>query len=192
MDAALEQRLRRLLDKDEIETVLHRWATAVGRCDWERVRCAFHDNALDLHGTFDGNIDEFVDWQQRHHDGIEQSVHFLGPIDVEFAGPDLALVETYVTVYQRFSKDAAQPRIDVLGSAESLSGKPLMAEMVGRYIDQFERHAGAWKIATRQVVFEWLKIDDADVEIPRQDGWTLAKRDRTDVIYEIRDRLGLP
>lgn len=190
MDAKLEERLRRLLDKDEIATTIHRWATAVGRCDWERVRLAFHDGALDAHGTFDGGIDHFVEWQKRHHDGIEQSVHFIGPVDVEFASVDLALAETYVTVYQRLTKDAVQPRTDLLGIEMADYAKPLMALLVGRYIDRFERRDGQWKIANRQAVFEWTKIDDAPWNVIKQNGWVMARRDKSDEIYRLRAELG--
>ena len=186
-----EARLQRLFDKDEIATALQRWAAAVGRCDWEKVRALFHDDAIDAHGTFDGGIDEFVEWQKRHHEGIEQSVHFLSPVDVEFADADRALAETYVTVYQRFDRTARQPRIDVLGPEMADHEKPMQAIMVGRYIDRFERRDGAWKIASRLVAFEWFKIEDAPWKAHSQPNWTQAWRDRGDPIYRIREEMGL-
>jgi hypothetical protein len=185
-------KLQRLIDKDEIATALQRWSNALGRCDWDRVRELFHDDAIDTHGTFDGEIDAFVAWQKQHHDGIEQSVHFLSPVDVEFADADTALVQTYVTVYQRFGVNARQPRLDVLGPDREHHAKPMQGIMVGRYIDRFERRDGAWKVASRLVAFEWLRVDDAPWDIPFQAHWTAAKRDRSDPIYEIRKQMGLP
>lgn len=186
-----EEKLQRLLDKDEIATALHRWASAVGRRDWKRVRSVFHDDAMDTHGTLNGGVDEFVEWQRRHHDGIEQSVHFLGSVQVEFSGADTALAETYVTCYQRFERRARQARIDILGSDVADHEKPILVTIVARYIDRFERRNDAWKIATRLVAVEWIKVEDAPWTIPFQPNWAAAKRDETDPIYRIRQEMGL-
>ena len=63
--------------------------------------------------------------------------------------------------------------------------KPERDYTVGlRYVDDFERRDGEWKIAARACVFEWSRIDPV---LPG--GWTPAEigatgqRDDSDLVY---------
>lgn len=182
--------IQRLLDKAEIEGAVHRWASGVGRKDWPRTRSVFHDEATDDHGTFDGGIDGFVEWQERHHQGIDQSAHVIGPVIVEFAGADLALSEAYVVAFQRWAGDG-QAQSDMLEGLDFDRSTPKLVQIVGRYIDRFERRDGVWKISKRITVFDWIKIDEAPSEIPFQPNWIAGQRDKTDALYKMRAEMGL-
>ena len=187
-----EERIQRLLDKDDIETALQTWSTGVARKDWDKVRSVFHAQATDAHGVFDGGVDQMLQWQQRHHQGVVQSVHFVGGVQIEFAGPDLALSEAYVIAFHRYGKDATQARLDIFGPQAEDQVKPLLSQIVGRYIDRFERRDGMWKIAKRVTAFEWIRLEDAPWQIPFQPGWQSAQGDRSDPIYAMRRELNLP
>lgn len=186
-----EERLQRLLDKEDINNALQKWAHGVARRDWEQVRSVFDDGATDAHGTFDGGIDQFVEWQKRHHEHMEQSVHFIGNAQVEFAGPDLALSQAYVIAFHRYGKEGREARTDIFGPQAADHAKPMQSLLVGRYIDRFERRNGEWKIAKRVTVFEWAKLEDAPWDVPFQPNWTPAARDRGDAIYAMRKEMGL-
>ena len=75
---SFQKKLQRLIDKSEISEQLCRWSRGVGRRDWDLVRTVFHADARDDHGTLNGSLDEYIEWQKRHHSGIDQSVHFHG------------------------------------------------------------------------------------------------------------------
>jgi hypothetical protein len=186
-----DERIQQLLDKADIEAVLYKWGSGVARREWEEVRSVFHDDAMDAHGTFDGGIDQFVEWQKRHHEHIELSVHFIGSVQVQFAKPDLALSQAYVIAFHRYGKDAGHARQDIFGAHTAEHAKPMQSILVGRYIDRFERRGGPWKIAKRVTVYEWARLEDAPWEIPFQANWTRAKRDKTDPIYAMRKEVGI-
>jgi hypothetical protein len=188
-----EERIQRLLDKDDIEAVLYKWAYSVGRRDWPEVRSVFHDDATDAHsGRYEGNVDGFLEWQKRHHAGVEQSVHFIGSVRVDFANPELALSEAYVIAFHRYGLEARQARQDIFGPHAADQVKPMHSNIVARYIDRFEKRNAAWRIAKRVSVIEWVRFEDAPWDLPFQPGWRGARRDKTDAVYEMRRELGLP
>jgi hypothetical protein len=187
-----EEKLQRLIDKDDIQERLQDWARAVARKDWDAVRHAFHDEATDAHGTFEGGITQFVEWQIEHHVGIEQSVHFIGAPRIEFADPTAALSETYVIAFHRYGVDARSARRDIFGPGTEHENQPKTSIIAGRYIDRFEKRREEWRIAKRVTVFEWIKLENAPWTIPFQPNWTPAKRDGSDPIYDMRREMGLP
>jgi hypothetical protein len=53
----------------------------------------------------------------------------------------------------------------------------------GRYVDRFERQEGVWKIAHRQVILEWSRLD------PVEESYSLVhavtgQRSREDAVYK--------
>lgn len=145
-------RLRRLLDELEIRNVLARYARGVDRRDPAMIRACYHDGAVDHHGTFDGDADQFTSWVIEEVSKYSMTMHFLGQILVEPLSDDVAAVETYA-----------------LGFHRSSGGEQRSNWLAGfRYIDRFERRppaAGAepeWRIAERTVVGEWISIDPVE------------------------------
>jgi len=138
--------LQRLLDKDQIRDAIARYARGVDRGDWDLVRSGYHPDAWDEHGEYKGGIDGFIAWLDQRFAGVDNSMHFLGQSLVEFAGPDLALVETYF-VSRRMRPAAA---------AQAGPGDGIVREGWGRYVDRFERRDGQWRVAHRTVVLEAL------------------------------------
>jgi hypothetical protein len=88
---------------------------------------------------------------------------------------DVAHVETYVTAYHRVPTSALAGFWDGREDAyEGLAG--------GRYVDRFERRAGEWKIAVRNVIAEWATSLEA-VELLGEP-YAEGIRDRTDMSYQ--------
>ena len=81
-----------------IQDVMYRWCRSVDRLDFELMRSVFHPDAIDNHGAFKGGVEELVAWIRERHRNITFSAHRLGNMLIEFAGPDVALVETYAEV----------------------------------------------------------------------------------------------
>ena len=72
MDAGLEQKLRELVDRDEIHRVMVRYARGLDRLDFELVRSCYWDDAIEDHGNYVGQPDDFIRWADEttkaHHE----------------------------------------------------------------------------------------------------------------------------
>ena len=53
--------LETLLAKQEIGDVIYRYARGIDRLDFDLVRSCYHPDAVDDHGAFKGNVDEFIE-----------------------------------------------------------------------------------------------------------------------------------
>ena len=168
--------LQRLLDKDAIHESLCRYARGVDRGDWDQVRSTYHPDAFDEHGDYKGGIDGLIEWLDKRFAGVDNSMHLLGNCLIEFAGPDLALVETYF-VSRRFMPAA--------GHAGAGPTDALAREAWGRYVDRFERREGAWKVAHRTVVLE-ASSSSLALGGARRAGLRWGSRDRKDRLYEVQ------
>jgi SnoaL-like domain len=170
MDADLESKLRELIDRQEIWSVLLRYSRGLDRLDRQVIRSCYHDDAIDDHHVFVGKVEDFIDWAFGyslqcnivHHHGIGN--HYC-----ELDG-DNAYSETYYT----FIGANLQP--------------PHLLSM-GRYIDHFQRRDGVWRIANRVCViekhFDLLENHANSVEgqDPRLGPLRPATRDRNDLSY---------
>lgn len=135
--------VRELKARADIQQTLARLARALDRCDSELARSAYHEDGWDAHGSFNGPAAEFVDWaMSTQRDHFLWTSHYLTNVYIELDG-DKAAVETYVQVIMRFEREGHL--FDLVGC--------------GRYLDRFECRAGAWKIAHRQVIGDWNRVD---------------------------------
>ena|ERR1700733_89457 len=183
----LSASLRRLLDKAAIEEQLYRWSRGVARRNWDLVKAIFHDDAHDDHGTLNGSVDAYIEWQKRHHSGVDQSMHFLGNILVEFIDETLALVETNVIAFHHYSTEAA--RADIVGADAAGRMGEMTSLIAGRYLDKFQKRADEWRIAYRQAVFETARVEEAGRNL--RPHWVAAQRDASDPLFRIRAEMGL-
>ena len=142
-----EQALEELLEKEEIQNAMRRYARAVDRSDWAGVRAAYHADAYDDHGDYKGDIDGLIAWLEDRFADAVNGTHFLGNCLIEFAGPDLALVETYFISHRLRSPTADEAAI--AGPKDSICRQGW-----GRYVDRFERRDGQWRVAHRVVVLD--------------------------------------
>lgn len=139
-----DARVRRFLDQQEISDVVYRYCRGIDRRDFELVRSCYHPDATDDHGDFVGNVDEFIAYVQRALPRYERTMHFIGNLLVEVDG-DTARSEAYAVAYHRIAADEVRPARDFVVNL--------------RYVDDFERRAGAWRIAARVCVFEFSRFD---------------------------------
>ncbi|MDO6414523.1 nuclear transport factor 2 family protein [Sphingomonas sp. BIUV-7] len=172
MDQDLERKLRELIDRHEIWTLLLRYARGLDRLDREMVRSSYWDDAIDDHHGFVGTPDDFIDWVFTSREGLAGVQHHgLNNHYCELDGDD-AYSETYYTFV-------------------GVNLTPPHMFSIGRYIDHFQRRGGVWKIANRVTVIEKtydLHANAADALSIGGDtsyGPLLpATFDRTDLSYE--------
>jgi len=181
----------RIADRIEIQDALLRWCRAVDRLDLDGIRGVFHEDATDNHGQlFD--VDGLVAWVRERHKTISVSMHRISNILIEFAGPDLALVESYANVYQCYPPGGQAALAQLTGEGEGNLdvGKVLLAP--GRYVDRFERRKERWKIAARTVIFESSLVLDMPSEAPvGGPNWVRGRRDGDDFLFTERRSLGI-
>lgn len=142
-----EAALQSVLDRTAIADTMCRYARGVDRSDWALVRSTYHPDAYDDHGDFKGGVDDLIDWLDRRFAGAQNGMHFLGNSLIEFAGPDIALVETY------FVSQRLRPQQENEGVLAKPGGA-LCRLSWGRYVDRFERRDGDWRVARRTVVLD--------------------------------------
>jgi hypothetical protein len=174
--------VKELLAREAIRDVLQRYARGVDRRDWALVADTYHVDAHDDHGGYKGGVRGLLEWLERRHAVIEQSMHFLGNCLIDFQSESRAVVETYCVVYQRYGEEARETIRTWLGDEPLPAGKRLMAELVCRYVDHFERRDGEWRIARRTVVLEEVKASAEPVRL--KPDYAVAKRDRTDALWQ--------
>ena len=182
----------RIADRMAIQDAMYRWCRAIDRLDFDGIRDAFHPDGTDNHGIFSGGVDGLVEWIRERHKNIPFSMHSVSNILIEFAGPDLALVETYIRTVQRYPADATASLSQLSGGqlGKTEFGVDLMT--CSRYIDRFERRNGEWRILRRTLVQDWKQMVDVAPNAPKAlPGWTVGRRDSEDTIFKERRELGL-
>ncbi|GGM94377.1 hypothetical protein GCM10011609_34820 [Lentzea pudingi] len=137
-------KIEELLARTEIHDVLLRYCRGLDRVDMNLVRGAFHDDAWvqfpeSLHT---GSVDGFVEFLSAEMPRFVRTMHFLGNSLIDFDGPDVAHVETYL-------------QADHQGSDEH-HWKNDTVKLWARYLDRFEKRDGAWRIARRKLSVDWM------------------------------------
>lgn len=134
MDAAMETKLREMIDRQDIWQVLQRYGRGLDRMDREMARSCYFDDAIDDHGSFVGNIEDFLDYADRATLSFITCHHGVMNHYCELDGDD-AHTETYYLF-------------------TGVNEKPPHLFSMGRYIDHFQRRDGEWRIANRVTIIE--------------------------------------
>ena len=132
-----------LLASVAIQQIISRYARGVDRYDWDLVKSCYHDDAIDIHGSYRGGVDGFVDWAKEALGRFERTMHFMGNFVVDVRGQS-ARAETYCVAWHRLNADGVVYD-DVHGV---------------RYLDHFECREGGWRILHRLVVNDWSRLDE--------------------------------
>jgi len=178
--------LARLLAKDEIRDRMLCYARAVDRRDWALMRTTFHPDAEIHHAEYRGGLEGLVATIAGRQQAVTVTLHLLTNCYVEFAGPELALAETFLLAHQWLDEAGARAR----GLEAGPQG--LEIESWGRYVDDFARRDGAWRVQRRVTVFESQSLRAAAGRRAFGPDWPKAADDGDDPLWRARQRLGLP
>ncbi|MBF3851494.1 nuclear transport factor 2 family protein [Burkholderia pseudomallei] len=184
--------LSRIADRLAIQDAMYRWCRAVDRLDYDEMRAAFHPDGTDNHGIYSGDVDGLIEWIRERHKTIPVSMHQVSNMLIEFAGPDLALVETYVRTTQHYPENATSSLVQLTGRSQVTPGVAVDLLTCSRYIDRFQRRNGEWRVLHRTLVQDWKQIFEVPTNIlkaPAQQ--TLGFRNKNDFIYRERTMLGI-
>lgn len=164
MSETLDTRIQMLVDRQEIEQVLKLYCRAIDRLDIELLKSIYHPDGTDDHGSFSGNAQEFAEvimgnLREMILDGMHTVTHCTIEVDGNFA-----MAESYYWAYQRCpgGRDKVAAFFGPSYANAVAQRGALDAEhdffCGGRYIDLFEKRAGAWKILRRKITNEWNVI----------------------------------
>jgi ketosteroid isomerase-like protein len=138
----LERAVGELQDRQAIIDCLATYSRGVDRLDRDLLLSVYHEDAIDDHGMFVGDREEFADWVIQMHSSTHLShQHCLFNHTCELDG-DIAHTETYY-MFVGMNRQ---------GETLSMSG--------GRYLDRFEKRDGRWAIAARVCVRDWAPLPD--------------------------------
>lgn len=168
-----------------VNNVLSRYGRGVDRKDWPLMLSAFHEDAVDDHGSGVGSPAEFAERFAKGQGDVEQCQHVNGQVYLLEIDRDAreVLVETYCIGYQRLRPGATTvgplfvaPHI----SAELPAGRLL--SVGNRYFDLMSERDGELRIARRTVIYEWMHIEHSDEQAPLLTR-TMAQRSADDLTY---------
>lgn len=157
-----------LFDERDIRAVISRFCRAIDRRDYDLLRTCFHPDATDHHGDYFGGVDGLVDFVSAGTKEFRSSLHLIANVNVELDG-DSARTESYCTALARLDRTESLPERD--------------NTVAFRYLDDFERRDGVWRIIRRVCVYEWTRTD------PVSEGWQIpdtfrrGTHDRDDLSY---------
>jgi hypothetical protein len=182
----------RITDRFMIQDLMYRWCRAVDRLDRQAMLDIFWPGAIDSHGPYIGPADRLVDWILVRHKPIKTSSHFVGNMLIEFATPDLALMETYVRTIQQYPPDGKQSLAQLTGGATGDPDSAMDMFTSSRYMDHVERRDGQWRVARRDLIQDWKQIADVKYKaLQPHEGWIIGQRDGNDLLEQARRNLGL-
>ena len=133
-----------LLARAQIHDALLRYCRGLDRVDMALVRSAFHDDAwIDFPESLHiGGVEGFFAFLSAEMPRFVKTMHLLGNSLVDFDGPHVAHVETYLSA-------------DHFGSEQHhWAGQHV--KLWGRYLDRFEERDGVWLIARRRLVVDLM------------------------------------
>jgi SnoaL-like protein len=178
----LQRTVAELADRQAINDCLMTYSRGIDRLDRELLISVYHEDAIDDHGVFVGNREEFADWAIAMHTATHLShQHCIFNFTCDLDG-DVAHTETYYMFVG----------MNRTGTPMAMSG--------GRYIDRLEKRDGRWAIAARVCVRDWAPLEEIP-EVMDQAAMTVVKgldertkqlmrtgsqprRDRADVSYQ--------
>ncbi|MFW0756287.1 nuclear transport factor 2 family protein [Pseudomonas sp. H11T01] len=133
--------VREMDARQQIHDCIMRYCRGVDHADMELGLSAYHPDANDNHGTYNGPAEGFLTVSLEVVKELEILRHIICNEYVEFdeTNPSVARSETVVlgTVYYKH-EDGYQVSL-----------------VSCRYLDRFEERDGVWKIADRQLVRDW-------------------------------------
>lgn len=124
-----------LVSRVQIEEVLLAYARANDRVDADLLHSCFWPESTHKHGRFDGKSVDFIGFALKILGTVKYTAHHISNVSIQVDG-DRAFSECYYFAHHR------RPIKDGTGEEDAF--------FEGRYLDDFERRDGVWKIIRRR------------------------------------------
>jgi hypothetical protein len=141
MSADIERQLQLLLDREAIRDVVMRYCYGADRRDESVLKSVYWPEATDDHGVFSGKATDYIPFLLEASGRMDQMQHLVGNMLIRNSH-STATCESYFIGYHRMRDE---------------QGRPYDSLACGRYLDEFEKRDGEWRIIRRKVVFDWFR-----------------------------------
>jgi len=138
------------------------------RLDGALLEAQFWPEAQLEYGIFSGGPADFAAFCMAALKDHERNHHMLGQHLIDFVAPDEAFGEVYYQAYHRVRDEA--------GAARDLF-------IAGRYVDRYERRGGAWRMAYRSELVDWVRDDPASDAMLAAAPFIVGARKPADPLY---------
>lgn len=152
---SVEAQLQELLDKQAITEVLQRYSRTLDWLDDDgQAGCFWPDAHID-YGFFTGTAADFLPVVMQIERASQRRWHFLSAPAIALTAPDHAQAECYGMATGIRQQDDGSWSGGLYG---------------GRYLDEFAKKGGEWRIAQRRYIMDWkLPLDDQPGNAPNPD-----------------------
>src|SRR4051794_17591862 len=157
------ERLRRLLDRQDIADCIHRYARGLDRRDEALLRSAYHPDVVEDHGQYVGGLEGLVRYLLDVHEPFDGYQRHVTTQNIDLDG-DEAHAESYFL------------------SVICVDGSSKVRITAGRYIDRLERRDREWRIANRVVSLDWYGAVEGGAIDPSMQ--VAPRLDADDVSYQ--------
>jgi hypothetical protein len=131
-----------LSDIECIRQTARRYSQGVDRLDEAILKSAYWEDAIDEHGSFVGNAHVFAEFCMTGHLKWRATQHCVFNHSIELSSDGAAATGEVYNIAYLFRKDEA-----------------VMDTWHGRYLDEYEKRDGEWKISKRICVHEGTKTE---------------------------------
>jgi SnoaL-like domain len=155
-------------DRFAIAELAALYMRGLDRLDGALLEAQFWPEARLEYGIFSGGAADFAAFCMAALKDHDRNQHMLGQHLIDFVAPDEAFGEVYYQAYHRVRDEA--------GAARDLV-------IAGRYVDRYERRGGAWRIAYRSELVDWLRDDPASDAMLAAAPFIVGARKPADPLY---------
>ena len=136
----MEPALQELIDKQAISDVIQRYCRTLDWLDDDaQAGCYWPDAAID-YGFFKGRAEDFLPVVMETERNLARRWHMLSQPLVRFHSPTSASSECY----------------GIFGGGRAQEDGSIAGDLIGgRYLDEWEKRDGEWRISARTYILDW-------------------------------------
>jgi ketosteroid isomerase-like protein len=157
----IDRRLTAIEDREQIRTLLYRYARGVDRAEVARTHDLYWEDGILAFGPQPIVAHENMEAMTREHAArvLDATHHMFGNILIDLRG-DHAFVESYCVAHHRTFPDRESNERAIGEEWTDAQDSPdgVNELVIGfRYLDRFEKRGGEWRVAHRRFVFDWSR-----------------------------------
>jgi hypothetical protein len=157
-------------DRVAIQDALNVYCRGIDRLDEALIAEAYWPDAKEDHGIFKGSAKDFAPW-------------IVGYLDEKYRSTAHRLAQSYAQVDREHAR--AETYFSALHHLRAEDGANFEA-VDGRYLDEFQKRDGIWRISSRVVIIDFARTFPAAVsEVSKLPGLTLGQRGVGDFSYSV-------
>lgn len=136
----MDPKLQELIDRQEIADVVQRYCRTLDWLDAEGQASCYWPDAQIEYGFFSGKAEDFLPVVMETERGLARRWHMLSTPLVRFHSKTRASSECY----------------GIFGGGRRQEDGSIAGDLIGgRYLDEWEKRAGEWRISARTYVLDW-------------------------------------